>query len=106
MIVKRFQSLLVLVFALGIPWAASGMEADERVPPAVQRQMEGTRSKLLEWLMGVDREAFRPGKFLARDEAVLKGGTTLLGKILDYGPTVCFIDESQAGSSRERRSRR
>ena len=44
MIVKRFQSLLVLVFALGIPWAAPGMEADERVPPAVQRQMEGTHS--------------------------------------------------------------
>jgi len=92
---KRLFCFCALVLPTGLALDAAGMESYEQVPPAVKKQMEETTSKLVEWLSNVDKEAFRPGQFLAKDELVLKGGAALTGKLLDYGPYVCFIDQTK-----------
>lgn len=94
-IARNTVVLLVAVIALGLAAQAAAMESYERVPPAVQVQMGETRVKLLGWIEQVDATVFRPGKFLAKDEVVLADGTTLRGKVLDYGPYVCLVDESK-----------
>jgi hypothetical protein len=83
-------AVLAVLLCLGLP--ASEAEAQEAVPPAVKQQMEQTRAELMDWLGSLDRPAFPPDKCLARDEIVLKNGTKLTGKVLDYGPWLCLID--------------
>jgi hypothetical protein len=70
-----------------------GFESNEKVPPAVAKQMEQSKSQLIDWLKKVDTAAFAPGKFKAFDIVEMKNGTVFKGKVLDYGPYLCIIDE-------------
>jgi len=85
------------IFVLGSVLVAEACAAEsyETVPPAVEKQMAETSAKLMGWLKDVDKDVFRPGKSLAKDELVPKGGAAMTGKILDYGPYVCFIDQAE-----------
>ena len=95
---KRLTSFLAIALtigiALGFAFPATATESHDAVPPAIQAQMEQTRAKLMQWLREVNSDVFRPGTFLAKDELLLKDGTTITGKILDYGPNICFVDET------------
>jgi hypothetical protein len=88
-------ALAAAIITLGLAAHAAGVESYERVSPGVQQQMEEARAKLVSWLEQVDAAVFPPGKFLAKDQVVLTDGTTLSGKILDYGPYVCLVDATK-----------
>jgi len=92
---KRFTLSLAVMVTPSLALGAAGTESHEGIPPAVREQMEATRARLMAWLDSVDKEAFRPGACLAKDELLLRGGAKLVGKILDYGPYVCFIDAAR-----------
>ena len=86
-----FLSMLAVIFIFTTALAADPT-SNEYVPPEISKKMEESRLKLIDWLNNVDRETFAPGKFLAKDELILKDGHIMTGKILDYGPYVSFID--------------
>lgn len=92
---RTLCSLLPLVISVAFTFESAGIESYERVPPEIQRRMEESREKILDWLTNVDNDVFQPGKFLARDELLLKDDSRLVGKLLDYGPDVCFIDDTE-----------
>ena len=88
---KRILYLIpILIFVISIN--AYSFESNERVSPEIEKRMEKSRNEVLEWLYNIDKDIFLPGKFIAKDELVYKNGDKAVGKILDYGPYICFID--------------
>jgi hypothetical protein len=85
------------VVAAGVAYAAPAGPGATGQPEAspTAAQMEASRAALLRWLADVDHEAFAPGHTLAHDEIVLNDGTTLAGKLLDYGAYICVVDANQ-----------
>jgi hypothetical protein len=83
---------LISIFMLAVSINAYAFESNERVSPEIEKRMEKSRKEVLEWLNNIDSDIFLPGKFIAKDELVYKNGDKAIGKILDYGPYICFID--------------
>jgi hypothetical protein len=92
----RFVVLLsVSLLCSGFLLVATGMESREDASAGVRERMENPRLRLIEWLENVDRDAFLPGEFVAEDEVILGDGTSIGGKVLDYGPYLCVIDDNK-----------
>jgi hypothetical protein len=89
---KLFLLSFLLIYCTCSVLFAADISTYESVSPDTIKIMEETRLKLIDWLNGINRDAFSPGKFIAKDEITLKDGSTLTGKILDYGPYIGFVD--------------
>jgi hypothetical protein len=92
---KCFTWIIALVILSACIYAAERMESYEKILPEIQKKMDESRSKLVNWLNNVDRDAFLPGKFLAKDKLILNDYSVLEGKVLDYGPYLILIDKTK-----------
>jgi hypothetical protein len=93
--VKTCVSWLAAAGSVALAASCASPAASKRAASDVPGQMETSRAELLRWLDAVDKDVFQPGHFRARDEVVLKDGTTLTGKLLDYGPYIGVVDQTQ-----------
>ena len=92
---KGIVSCFIVIFMLGVVHSAATMDSYESVSPDLEKRMEQSRSKLMDWLNDVDKDAFLPGEFIAKDKVFFKDYSTAEGKVLDYGPYLVVIDESR-----------